>query len=736
MPLGRSPVDTPAIFRQHGLRGDRQFRAAERVLGELTAGINALAATGADVDKASFTYDITHDTYITHNISAKKTDLYANAELRRTMHTLTHKAAAFVADAVRAGVPLSEDAPQMRLEGQVQQQLTAARHSLVGRFPLHGPASPPASLPPLGGYERFVTDADVTSAPLPLKANRVALPETAGRRLVSDALPPSLGHLYASQAGGLLRDPGDVVPLPQERVYARVHEDKVEYPKLIAKMCRAHMIKLELINDFVARGGVFNDVFVVEKDDEEDRLIVNAKPANERFVASPHVDLPTPDVWTKIQAPPGTTLRVAKTDLRHYFHQLRLDDWMTRFFGLRPVQVRHLLAAGMRRSELPAGITPDDVLVPVYQTLPMGFSHAMFVAQEAHLHFCVTDGGLAKEDQLTVANGLLVDRPRWMTFCDDKIILAPSDQANRAEGWRQLNHYRDAVRACGWIDRKPSKDVNFMARANVLGYLVDGERLQAGLDPAKLVALVGATAAIRRKGSITLPRLRELLGHWIWAVLAFRPLFSVFNHVFHLRARLERQALLDPSVMSARHQLGLGAAKELLLLERLAPCLRASLFAGWAPTILATDASTAGFGVVEAPFAPQQAAAFIAHAAALPGVDDTHVEQAWAGAQWKTLMAVRWRDAEHINTLEFRALLIALRRLLRVPERRAVWQPLFTDSSVVWGVVAKGRSSSRSLLPLSRRLAALLLAGDLRAALAWISTRWMPADEPSRKFDR
>ena len=55
------------------------------------------------------------------------------------------------------------------------------------------------------------------------------------------------------------------------------------------------------------------------------------------------------------------------------------------------------------------------------------------------------------------------------------------------------------------------------------------------------------------------------------------------------------------------------------------------------------------------------------------------------------------------------------------------------DSQVVVAILTKGRTSSRKLQPLLGQWNSLLLASDLYAVLAFVSSEFNPADFPSRK---
>ena len=98
---------------------------------------------------------------------------------------------------------------------------------------------------------------------------------------------------------------------------------------------------------------------------------------------------------------------------------------------------------------------------------------------------------------------------------------------------------------------------------------------------------------------------------------------------------------------------------------------------------------------------------------------------------WHTVAGVPTR-ADHINVLELRGYLMSLRwrsRSRQFLNKRFVH---LLDSQVSIGVVSKGRSSSRKLLHLLRRIAAIMLTADSVACLPYVGTGVNPADAPSR----
>ena len=97
-------------------------------------------------------------------------------------------------------------------------------------------------------------------------------------------------------------------------------------------------------------------------------------------------------------------------------------------------------------------------------------------------------------------------------------------------------------------------------------------------------------------------------------------------------------------------------------------------------------------------------------------------------AQWHPKLA-----GEHINKLELRSLLTALRwrARRRKHHRRRVLH--LVDSQVGMGAVNKARSPSRDLHVIVDKINATVLASGLRLVLAHVASAKNPADAPSRR---
>lgn len=99
-------------------------------------------------------------------------------------------------------------------------------------------------------------------------------------------------------------------------------------------------------------------------------------------------------------------------------------------------------------------------------------------------------------------------------------------------------------------------------------------------------------------------------------------------------------------------------------------------------------------------------------------------------------MSYKWKSTGHINALEAIAILDLLRKLGHSKANHFQRTLLLVDNTTVVGILAKGRTTSRSLRNPLRRTAAVLVASGTRLVVAWVKSEWNPADGPSRWVQR
>jgi len=539
---------------------------------------------------------------------------------------------------------------------------------------------------------------------VPLVAARVSLPSAPGSAALLDVLPPDLAELYAQPSARVLKDPtGSATASSTRGAFVTSH---AEYVSLIKRMMQHDML------DFCTAPKAVNGVFGIEKDDQSIRLIIDARPANSLFVKSPDVQLPGPDLLAELLAPADKQLFVAKLDIDNYYHRLLLPEWMRPYCALPAVSAQEV---GL---QLQFGM--NTLIYPCCRTLPMGWSHAVFVAQSAHEHLLNSLPGFAVQDRITTIADIKTDRVRHAVYVDDLTMLGHDDHDMEA----RQDAYISFFESKGLV-AKPSKIVRPSADGvSCLGLLLHGKDLTFGLSKDKLLQLSKETQRLLNATTCTGRYMSRLVGKWVWPVLVCRPALSVFSAVYRfIQAAGRRPFTIWNSVK-----------RELQVMMGLVPLLFASLSAEWLPSVVATDASSTGGGVVYSAAESVDSITYLETQCREEPEHNPKLRQCLAERQWKTAVATRWRKQEHINLLELRAVELAIKRLLSSPSSLSRRVLFLCDSQVVVGALSKGRSSSHLLLRRLRGIAALLLAGNLRLHVRWIPSETNPADEPSRRY--
>jgi len=595
----------------------------------------------------------------------------------------------------------------------------------------------PASLPSLPSLSAFSSAATVV---VPLLAARVSLPEHLNIIPLLSVLPSHLATLYAAPSSSLLRSSTAVLTMdflkPLRR--PRVAGARAEYVRLVARMHALGMLA------FTAAPKAVNGVFAVGKDRDTDRLIIDAQPANRLFVDAPHVELPGPSHLVQMSIPADAAMYAGKTDLSNCYHHLGAPEWIQPYLALPPLTPAELASCG-----LPAGAA-----FPMCTTLAMGFSHAVFLAQNAHEHVVYSSGALRHEHSLLRLRSPTVSRECVLhgIVIDDFFLFTLDRELAERTVQRVLNAYR----AAGFVVKQSKVVMPTVTPVKIIGFDVDGSRGTIRLPVQSQLSLVQSTLAVMRADTVTGAALSShLVGRWTWVMMLRRSILAVLQHAYrYCRVAQLRRFTLWPSVR-----------RELSMLLSLLPLLEARLTAPFFHRAIASDASSVAGGVAT-PLTPplferlwplcssrhHAAHQAVAHAQRARCADASSCDRALrqlgvssdetasftsfygavAAVPWRTLVSASWRGEEHINVLELRAALLAAHWTLSFPSALLSRVFLLVDSSVAFFSLWKGRSSSPTLLLVLRKISALLLAGGLSLLPGWVPSAVNPADAPSR----
>ena len=212
-----------------------------------------------------------------------------------------------------------------------------------------------------------------TQPRVPLVANTLSLPVKPGSVPLLSSLPQHASALYAD-VNSVLASPQLIAsrrPAPAPSVFASGDE----YLKVINGMRGLDMI------DFTLQPRAVNGLFGIDKGDGTQRLIFDARAANNLFVDPPSVSLPTPDKIASLRTQLGAPVYVAKVDLDNFFHRFVLPEQYRPFFALPAVRAGDIGLADQYGA--------DTMVFPCASRLPMGWSHSVFLAQSAHE--CLTE---------------------------------------------------------------------------------------------------------------------------------------------------------------------------------------------------------------------------------------------------------------------------------------------------------------------------------------------------------
>jgi hypothetical protein len=256
----------------------------------------------------------------------------------------------------------------------------------------------------------FTASYACTSDALPLTADAVALPSEPASVDLLDILPPELARRYSTPRPELFVPKGERKRQPQ----AVLVRSPADYAAIIRRMHGLGMVV------FTTKPKVVNGIFGTAKSGGAIRLVVDGRRANAAFAPSPKVELPTPDLLARLQADPDKVLYAAKADLDNYYHRIRVPAWMHPYFALPSVQAGDVgVQADQDGNPLPA----DAEIWPCCTTLPMGWSHSAYLAQEAHQHIVDSATSLNVRNRISRKGDFRLDRPRFAIYIDDFMIF-------------------------------------------------------------------------------------------------------------------------------------------------------------------------------------------------------------------------------------------------------------------------------------------------------------------------
>ena len=535
--------------------------------------------------------------------------------------------------------------------------------------------------------------------------------------------------------------------------------NRAEYLKFLVELYNCGVITFRKTGRVKCTVGIF---FVLKKNGKL-RLILDARRCNQFFRRPPSGNNTSLSALSHLRVPRGEQMFVSQYDVKDFFFRLNIPEGLIDYFGLPEVLFEDLVEAF--KGDVPAGLSSfsaGEMVSPAFSVLPMGFSWAFYLAQEAlrivvHRVLPMTQ---FLED-FTSPPSLARDNSIAMIYADNGNHISLSKVvANRDRSLVENELIRE-----GLTTHEVIEATEFCV---TLGGRVDGCGMTVGPTPERLYRLRAGLAQLMRGQPVTGKQLEHVVGHIISLCLLFRLSMSVLQHVYtFIHESYFTQQKLWPSVM-----------KELRIIRGILPLCYAEINEKTCPFVYVSDACLSGYAVVRGACDSDDIFRTIQHqerwrfrhsdqvsvparvsgllhrdplhdiltvCSSVPGeippdtIVDPHFPEIpnslLVPADYKFMWRSPFKDKEAIHVLECRALVSTLRHISRNLKSHQSDILMLCDNMSVVLAICKGRCSDHKLLVLLRRLGAICISTGIRLCVRWIASELNFADPGSRVFE-
>ena len=295
--------------------------------------------------------------------------------------------------------------------------------------------------------------------------------------------------------------------------------------------------------------------------------------------------------WDLAENPLGPSRKIASftADLPDWFYRIMLLEALRPYFVFGEFTLDEFIfymAEHGTHIEKPEGHRHLCLAV-----LPMGWSWAPFVAHTLMLD--VFEHAITPWRSLRVEDGRPTPhpgdgRPVHWGYMDDfgALTVLPENKPLETAPVARMKHA--AISAFTELGVVPHKLTLGEGLDRTLGVEIGRDRVLR-IVPEKWWLLLAATEWAAEQPALSMRALSRLIGIWAWRFTIFRELFSILSEVYSFLAEKPLDAFcpLWPSVR-----------QELRALVALAPICACPLDLAWSSTVLMTDASEEGYGVV------------------------------------------------------------------------------------------------------------------------------------------
>ena len=492
---------------------------------------------------------------------------------------------------------------------------------------------------------------------------------------------------------------------------------------------------------------------------ERQRLVLDCRAVNLLFREPPRTRLGSLPSVSEAYLPPEHQLFVATADICDCFYTCDCPPGLEQFFCLQSD-----VSADEALWISDGGFNVEDWegirIAPCIKVLPMGFNWSFYLVQLLHEQASLDALGIT-EQQLFLdgspAPKLDAESCATMPYCDNVHVLSCSSKLCQ-EG-------KDKV--CGRLEEMGfvlHEHTSASTITRTLGGIIDGDIGHVRCTPQRIWSLILAFEyLVDHKVSVEL--VQRLLGHAMVACVINRSGMSVFRYLYdfvHSGAK--------PRKLNVKERM------ECNIFIGILPLLVSDIRRPWSSTISCTDASPAGWGIVERQigdsvvqsigkwqerwrFRRLDPSEWKPRGRAL-GLDPFRDIRTVVGTKsdlddldnyvanndfpevphcilnpshWKTVSMGKWKHSnEHITLKEARALHMAVRRLSRASHHRNHRHLVFVDNMALCFSANKGRASNFGILRVLQQIGSICLAASITLRTRWVASEANCADGPSR----
>eukprot|EP00971_Amphidinium_carterae_P332360 6466486-Amphidinium_carterae.2 len=610
----------------------------------------------------------------------------------------------------------------------------------------------------------------------PYRKGLTSLPET------TSGCPRAEEVLDAS-GGELLRSFESTMLLPDSELGWCFERQKEISPYMDVVLSRSNKAYLEFLVDLSNRGliswrrsasSVACPFFVLKKDGIKRRLILDCRQTNVLFRDPPQMRMASGSKLADLRLLPNDKLYVAKSDVKDFFYNIRLDGKLCEYFSMPSISCRDVLRYfhenGLRIPQELHDLVVMNVGTawPCFTAVPMGWKWAMYIAQRIHTRICLEGSRLDSSCVLEegVIPPVLGDSTTFLLpYVDNLNVLGTSaDMVDTV-----LHRIVGKLRATGFTVHEIE---TARCSTSVLGYKVDGETGTISCKDDKLRAVREAWLRLSRGLPVSGHGVEKLLGFTIHFMLLFRPLLSIPHHLYRFARDTDGCRRLWPS-----------AAREAFLLSQLLLFCSCNIRQQVCPVVSVSDASLTGYAVCTSTWMQADIGSVTRHkeryrykatdplftrarASALSDygdvlsdpntvipqngpeeIDPLEPNPSFAEVPRRLLRTSSWclrfckpyLLSEPITLLETRACLKSVQHKLRDQRNWGQEHLHLGDNLAMILGLEKGRlaggASRTKYLAVCRRIASLLAVTESRMLWRWIPSELNPADAGSRRWE-